>query len=214
MDLVPIGVAGAGIVAALVLVETLSRWAKMRPETSRKLAHVSAGVIAAGLPLFMSVESIAVLAAAFIPIMLLSRHFWLLPSIHSAERATLGEAYFPLGVLLAALLFTRPLFFAFGVLVMAVSDAVAGVVGARYGRHRYPVLGGHKTYEGSAGFFIVTVPIAAAALVVGGAGIGEIVVVALGLAAVLTLVESAIGWGLDNTVLPVTGAFLMSLAVR
>lgn len=213
MYVIPIAVAGLCITVTLVLVEALSRWRRMESETSRKLAHVSAGVIAGSLPAFMPVAHVAVLAAGFIPIMLVSRRFRLLPSIHHAERTSLGETFFPVGVLGAAVFFQRPLFFVFGVLVMAISDAVAGVVGARFGRHPYSVFGAHKTYEGSAGFFISTVLLSIATLIVGGAGIGETVVLALGLAIVLMLAESALGWGLDNTVLPVLGALLLSLVV-
>lgn len=214
MHLASIAVGGGCIIAALIVVEVLSRWTGMGSEASRKLAHLIAGLIVVCLPLFMPVAAVAVLAAAFIPLMLLSRRFSLLPSIHNAERRTLGEVYYPLGVLLAAILFSRPLLFAFGVAAMAISDAVAGIVGVRYGRHPYSMLGARKTVEGSAGFLIATVPLAIAALIAGGAGIGEAVALALVLAIVLTLIESAFGWGLDNTVLPAVGAFLLSLVVH
>jgi dolichol kinase len=43
-----------------------------------------------------------------------------------------------------------------GILVAGVADAVAAVVGKRFGRHRYP---GGKSVEGSLGFLLVVLPL-------------------------------------------------------
>jgi phytol kinase len=197
--------------AALLIVEFVARHYHLAPETARKTAHVAAGLIASVLPWTMSLKEIAVVAVAFMPLLLISRRLSLLRSIHAAERTTLGELYFPAGVLFASLAVPAAIDFSFGVLVMTLADAAAGVVGERLGTHNYRLPVAHKTLEGTAAFFIVSIILSLAVLAIGGASWGF--VSAVGIAAALTLTESLLGWGLDNAALPVVGAVLMRLAL-
>ena len=159
-------VAGAGgfFVSLLAGAEAATRRWNLHPEQSRKLAHVSSGVAAACLPLVMPFRAVVVLALLFVPFMVVSRRVGLFPAVHGVERATWGEVWFPLGVLLAAALFPHEVPYAFGVLVMGLSDAAASAAGHRWGRRAYRLLGAHKTYAGSAAFLAVTVVLATGAL--------------------------------------------------
>lgn len=190
-------------VGLLAGAEASSRRWKLGAEAARKSAHVAAGLVAAALPLFMSFTAVAVLSLLFVPFMLVSRRLDLFPAVHGVERSTLGETYFPLGVCAAALAFPHHGPFAFGVLVMGLADAAAGVAGQRYGHRAYKLATAWKTYVGSAAFFATTLVLAAA--------FGP-TVAALGVAAALTLVEGALGGGTDNLVLPVAAAGLLTLA--
>ena len=126
-------VAGAGgfFVSLLAGAEAATRRWKLHPEQSRKLAHVTSGVAAACLPLVMSFRAVVVLALLFVPFMVVSRRVGLFPAVHGVERATWGEVWFPLGVLLAAALFPHEVPYTFGVLVMGLSDAAASAAGHR-----------------------------------------------------------------------------------
>jgi dolichol kinase len=129
--------------------------------------------------------------------------------VHAVERSTLGEMWFPLGVAVVALAVPERAPFAYGVLVMGLSDAAAGVVGQRYGHRAFRILGAWKTYAGSTVFFATTAVLTVAAVVlVGGAPPATVVA----LAATLTLVEASLGGGTDNVVLPLTAAGLLTLA--
>jgi phytol kinase len=200
-----VGTAAAGgvFVAVLGAAEATSRHWRVEPELTRKGAHVVSAVIVASLPLVLSFVAVAVLAVVFVPFMVLSRRAGLFPSVHGVERTTLGEVYFPLGVLAAALLFPERDPFAYGILVMGLGDAAAGLVGKRYGRRAYRIVSASKTYMGSAAFFatVALVGLAFAPLPV-----------ALLLAAALTLVEAVLGGGADNLVLPVAAAALLAWA--
>lgn len=208
-----VGAASVVFVAVLATAEAAARRWVISPEIARRLAHVSSGVLAAGLPLVMSFPAVVVLAALFIPFMVVSRRMGLFPAVHGVERATWGEAYFPLGVLLAAALFSELAPYAYGVLVMGVSDPVAGLVGQRYGRRAYRVLRAHKTYLGSTVFFTTTLVLTLGTLVVADdLSLRALTVVAL-LAGILTIVEGISGGGLDNVVLPPAAAGLLSLAL-
>ena len=185
---------------------------QVSPESSRKLAHLSCGVFAACLPLFMSFLSVIVVAALFVPFMIVSRKIGIFPAVHSVERSTLGEIYFPLGVGLVAALFPARVPYAYGVLVMGISDALASLAGRGWGMREYSVLRAHKTYLGSAVFFVSTLGLTVAALAVSGLFSPASVAAAVGLAGALTVVEGILAGGIDNALLPVAGAALLVLA--
>jgi phytol kinase len=212
-EVLAVGAASVVFVSVLVIAEAATRRWDIDPEVSRRLVHLSSGVLAAGLPLVMSFPAIVVLALLFIPFMVASRRMGLFPAVHGVERATWGEAYFPLGVLLAAVLFPRSTPYAYGVLVMGVSDPFAGFAGQRYGRRAYRVLSAHKTYLGSSVFFLSTLALTLGTVAVAhGPSARSIAVVPL-LAAALTTVEGLSGGGLDNVLLPAAAAGLLSLAL-
>jgi len=215
VDALRLAVAFLVMSGLLVVVEVTARTTHMRAEAARKLAHIGGGIaVASFLPWYLSLPTIALLSAIFIPGFLISRRLRLLPTIHTAERWTFGETYFPAGVMLAALIAGQTLAFIFGVLVLAISDGVAGLWGQRYGRHSYRLLGAHKTLEGSTAFLLVTWALAVITLLVALPGSVALVAVAFGISLVLTLAEAAFGWGLDNVVLPGAAAALFSVFTR
>jgi dolichol kinase len=206
--------ASALFVGLLAAAEATTRRWTIDPEHSRKLVHACSGVAGAALPIVMSFRAIIVLTTLFVPFMLVSRRVGLFPAVHGVERATFGEVYFPLGVLLVAFVFPDRLLYAFGVLVMGLSDAAASTAGQRWGRRGYRVRAATKTYVGSGAFLATTFLLALVALAVGDDWFAlTAVAVALAVAAALTLVEGASAGGVDNVVLPVAGAALLALAL-
>ncbi len=193
--------------------ELLALRTALTPEHSRKLVHVASGILAAALPIAMPFSEIALLAALFVPFMVVSRRLGWFSAIHGVERSTLGEAYFPAGIGAAALLFPNPMHYAYGVLVMAVSDALASVVGGRYGRRGYRLVTAPKTYLGSAVFCLASAVLASVALALAGFGLVAAVVLGCAVAAVVTVVEALLGGGLDNVALPALGAAALSAAI-
>ena len=206
-----VAVAGFSIVfvALLAGAEAANRRWKVEPELARKSAHVASGLVAAALPWFMSFPAVTVLALLFVPFMLVSRRLDLFPAVHAVERSTLGEMWFPLGVAAVALAVPVRGPYAFGVLVMGLSDAAASLVGQRYGNRAFRLLGAWKTYAGSAAFFATTLALAVAGLALADGLSPMTIPVALGISATLTLVEAALGGGTDNLVLPVVAAALL-----
>lgn len=208
---VAVALASAVFVALLAGAEAATRRRKVSPELSRRYVHLSSGIVAAYLPVLMSFAEISALAFLFIPFMFVSRRIGLFPAVHAVERSTLGEIYFPLGVLLTALLFPRAAPYSYGILVMGVSDALAGLVGQRFGRRGYRVPGGRKTYLGSAAFLASTVVLSAGALLATGGSWPTSLALAVVLGTVLTVSEGVLGGGADNVVLPVAAAGLLAL---
>ncbi len=211
-EVLAVGVASVVFISLLAAAEAGTRHWKVDPELSRKLVHLSSGMVAASLPMAMSFLAIAVLALLFIPFMVVSRRIGLFPAVHGVERVTWGEVYFPLGVLLAAVMFPTPTPYSYGVLVMGVSDPFAGFAGQRYGQRPYRVLAAHKTYVGSAVFFMTTALLTLGTLALtDGLSTRAIVLVPV-LAAILTAAEGISGGGIDNVLLPAVAAGLFSLA--
>ena len=130
--------------------------------------------------------------------------------IHGVGRESLGEVYFPLATgVLFVLAEGNPLLFCLPVLILALADAAAALVGRRYGRTRYATLEGRKSVEGSLACFAVACLSTDLVLRLwAGTGRTESLLVALVLGLQVTLLE-AIAWrGLDNLFIPV-GAFLL-----
>jgi phytol kinase len=122
----------------------------------------------------------------------------------------MGEIYFPLAVGLVFLLSAGdPITFCIPMLILALADSGAALIGKRYGTLRYAAGDGEKSVEGSAAFLIVAflstqVPL----LLFTNTGRSESMVIALTLALLVMLLE-AIAWrGLDNLFIPL-GAFLL-----
>ncbi len=99
--------------------------------------------------------------------------------------------------------------YVFGVLVLALSDAVAGLAGERFGRRSYRLLGAHKTYVGSAAFFVTTIVLGIA---VTGISARDVAVV-VAIAAAATVEEGLVGAGADNIVLPASAAAMFHALV-
>jgi phytol kinase len=213
-DPVPLVLAVAGaagiFVGLLAAAEAAASRFGVVPEHARKFAHIAAALVAATLPWWMPFPALRLLAAAFVPFMVISRRRDLFPAIHAVERSTWGDVYFPLGVL-GATCFPAHLPYAFGVLVMGLGDAAASLVGRRFGRRAYRVASATKTYMGSAALFATTFVLAAGACALSGVAVPACLLVAAGIAIPLTLAEGVLGGGTDNLVLPALAAGLLSL---
>jgi len=192
-----------------VVVELVTKKAKIDKEVSRKFVHVVAGATVAFLPLFMTFHEIAMLSLLFIVVMLLSKKVSLFSSIHEVKRSTYGEVYFPFAILITALAFPHKELFMYGLLVMAISDGFAGIAGQKYGNKKYRLLGSQKSYVGSCTFFVT-------ALLIGFLVLGtltnlaliEVVTISALAGGILTIVEAGLSYGFDNLVLPPMAASL------
>ena len=130
-------------------VEVLARRVRLSPELVRKLAHMSAAVFAAFLPLVLTFAEIAALGLLFAVVMAVSVRLRIFSAIHGVSRTTYGEMFFPLGIAALAILCPSELPFAYGVLVLGLGDGLAALVGGRLGRRVVPLLQTSKTLWGS-----------------------------------------------------------------
>lgn len=190
---------GVGAIAAVQVAGELAvRHLRLSGEVARKLVHAGSGIAAAALPLLLSFEQIVALALASAAVMMLVHRFRLLAALNSVDRVSYGEVWFPLGIAGLAAFF--PQAYVYGALVLGLADALAAVVGVRFGGPRLPVVP-RKTVSGSAAFV-------ASAILVGVAVTGSLSFVVIAAALALTVAEAVTSRGADNVVVPVLAGLL------
>lgn len=189
----------------------------VQPETSRKLFHVSMGLFVLTLPLlFASIWPVVVLSALTIIMMIALRRVASLKAklgsvICGVKRRSLGEIYFPLGVGSVFCLSNGDrVLYSVPILILALADTAAALVGLRYGRLRFRAMDGYKSVEGSIAFFAVSFASVFISLrSFGCAGGGEAALMALALSFILMIVEALAWRGMDNALIPLCGFFIL-----
>jgi len=189
--------------ALIAVAEVLKRKFSLPTMFTRRFAHVTTAIVACIAPFFITRTEIVVVSIMFAVVLQLGRRYNIFSAIHTVERRTYGDIFLPLGVAGAALLFLpdNVQAFQFGVLVMGISDAMAGLIGEKYGKHTIRFFGNVKSLEGSAVFFVCTLILVLLFAPVFSYPLVMIVMV-------LTIVELLSVYGLDNLILPTLGAFL------
>ena len=202
------------IFAMLGIAEGLRRQRGYSSDFTRKFIHIAVGMYSViAILIFEGREWAIVPPAAFIVINFLDWKFGILQAMTSSDRSNLGTVYFPLSfVVIIWLFWDRPALLVGGLMPMTWGDALAAVLGRRYGRRRYTVLGATRSLEGSLVMFgasALTTWLALALL-----GAGNPLGLALGTAAGATLAEAISPWGLDNLAVPAASALVLALLAR
>ncbi|HEY7546913.1 MAG TPA: cytidylyltransferase, partial [Blastocatellia bacterium] len=96
------------------------------------------------------------------------------------------------------------------ILILALADAAAALVGVRWGKLHFRAIGGYKSVEGSIAFFAVSLASVFLSLrLFGCAGRMEAASIALAMSFILMIVEALAWRGLDNALIPLAGFFLL-----
>jgi phytol kinase len=195
----------------VTIAEGLNRLIADDPEITRKVVHIGSGNVIL-LAWWLKISTWVIITAAIIAsiIALVSYYTPILPSINSVGRKSLGTLFYAIsiGVLTAAFWQDYPQYTAIGILTMAWGDGMAAIIGQRYGKHPYQVLGITKSWEGSltmAGFaFLVTSLI----LFFVQGNCWQTWLIALITSIVASSMETLSKWGIDNLTVPLTSAML------
>jgi len=125
---------------------------------TRKIVHIGGGLVTALLPWFVSFEAALTIGTVFTAILLATRQKNILKSIHENDQGSIGAYIYPLTLTLCALLFwnNNTLIFQGAVLILALSDGLAALIGNKVNYLEFSV-NGRKTLSGSITFFIVTI---------------------------------------------------------
>lgn len=222
MTLPPDPFIGIALVAVLLAVAvgiaaTLRRLNLVNGEIARKSVHVQLGLIVAAFP-WLFTERWPVWVLAGMAVVALAGVRWLPRlrasvggSLHDVDRLSWGEFCFPIAAAVAWSLMPGDwIRFSLPILVLAVSDAVAALVGTWYGRMHYTTAGGRKSWEGSLGFaaatfMVVHVPLLLATPI----GRADSLLIAINMALLLMLVEALAWEGFDNLFIPIAGLLLI-----
>lgn len=203
----------AGIVSALFLlvIGGAELW-RLRgtptPEMTRKLVHFASGAVCLTFShVFASHWTVLVLCIGFAGLMVLTKKYGLLPSVHGVARESQGGLYYPLAVYLSFFIAARiqsPDLYVIGILVLAVSDSLAALVGGRYGFKLYVVEEDTKSLEGSVIFFLATfLAVHLILLLLSRVDPAVSVLAGIYIALLITAFESISLEGSDNLVIPI-----------
>ena len=205
------------LIVLLLLLRYYQVSCKPHPETVRKLMHSLMGALTLSFPwLFSETWPVWFLAGGSVVLLFSLRALPVLRDgvsnvINAVDRNTLGELYFPLAVACVFQFSAGNLvLYLVPVMVLSFADAMAAVVGLRYGQLRYQTSEGEKSLEGSIAFLLVaTLCIHVPLLLLSDLGRSETLLIAL-LLGMLVMLFEAIAWrGLDNLFIPFACFFLL-----
>jgi phytol kinase len=208
--------------AVMMLLRIVRARFGLHPELSRKIVHVSMGLVVLAFPwLFDRTWPVIGLAIAAVAFLLAIRwhpvlHAYLGPVLAAVPRQSFGEVYFPLG---AAVLFVLArgdaVLFCIPILILTLGDAVGALIGLRYGRARFRTDEGFKSAEGSLAFFFVAflsthVPL----LLFTDVGRAESLLIGFVLGFLAMLAEAVAWRGLDNLFIPLGSFFVLDISLH
>lgn len=178
------------------------------PEISRKVLHIMTGNIAFLLPIFVTKEVMAFLAAGpFIIFTFLMSPYTPIKKIRgktSAAGHSMGLVYYSITwTILAFFFFDDMIIIAIAIFAMSYGDGFASIIGIKYGKRKYRVLGDEKSYIGSFTMFVFTFITTIVAVIYYDVGITNYLIISLlviSLAA--AIVEGITPKGLDNLSVP------------
>lgn len=147
--------------------ELLYRKYKVRAEYTRKMVHVGTGLLTLLFPILLSNHwSVLFLCGSFLIILLLSLKYNFLQGINAIDRFSYGSLAYPVIVFICYLVWekiekphaidnTPYSFFYLPILIMALADPMAALVGKAYPYGMFKWGGEKKTVAGSLAFFSV-----------------------------------------------------------
>ncbi|MEM9566891.1 MAG: phosphatidate cytidylyltransferase [Cyanobacteria bacterium P01_E01_bin.34] len=206
----------------LAAVFGLAEWLRNRQfdgEAVRKVIHIGVGNIIVLAWLLDIPQMIAVaVSLLFSFVALLSYRIKILQSLNGVARDSYGTFFYAASIATLFALFWRPglhAYAAIGVLVMTWGDALAALIGRRWGRRKYVVAGVTKSWEGSAVMWLIS-SIAIAAVLSASSlwmqeqplGWGFVIFGALVIGAISAILEMLSWRGLDNITVPLASAGL------
>ena len=124
---------GLGFILQFVVNEILYQKFKIKAEYTRKLIHVTAGVFSVLFPLLLSNHWYLLgLTLLFIGILVITKYYGWLGSIHNIGRPSIGSFVYPVSIYFCFVVYqhyNHLVFYYLPILVMAISDPVAALAG-------------------------------------------------------------------------------------
>ncbi len=179
-------------------------------ELKRKALHISVGLTALSFPLFLSAPWMIITALGLVVAWLvavrhipaLRQHFGTV--LHDIRRESLGEIYFAFSIAgLMLLTQHEPILFVIPILILALADAFAAIVGKIFPIGPLAGIARGKTAAGCTAFFLVAFIVSFWSLVAfADLQTAHALMVATGLALTTCVAEAISRRGIDNLVVP------------
>jgi dolichol kinase len=203
----------------LVLAEAIRRWRGYPQDFTRKIVHIGAGMWVFGVLALFDTWYIGVIPfATFIGLNYLFYRYRFLEAVDAPDSSP-GTVYFAFSITVLFVLFWRTgspddkgFVAAAGTMAMTWGDALAAIIGRRYGRRKYTINGATRTWEGSAVMFgAAALAMLLTILLVPGSALAPLtppispmvaVIAALAAALIASVAEAFSPAGIDNISVP------------
>lgn len=194
----------------ILIAEKLKSLFSTDGEITRKVVHIGTGNVILlawwlNIPAWVGVSA-AILAAT---IAIISYFFPILPSLNSVGRRSWGTFFYAvsIGVLVACFWpISRPEYAAIGILIMALGDGLAALVGQNFGQHPYEIFGSRKSLEGSLTMLGISFLVSLIILAFVNGINWQIILISLVVALTATILETFSKLGIDNLTVPLGSA--------
>jgi len=157
------------------------------------------------------------LCGSFLIILIASQVWKLLPAINAVDRVTRGSFLYPVIVYSCYLIYAnynQYIFYYIPILVLAIADPVAALLGKKWCWRPYTVLGQTKTLCGSLGFVVVAFLTCALLLInLESFTSYQVLLVSTSVALVTVFAEALTHNGWDNLTIP-TGAVVALITLK
>lgn len=208
-----------GFLALFGTAELLYHRFGVRAEWTRKIVHAGTGLITLLFPLVLESHwQVLLLCGSFLVLLLASSKFGWLPSINRIDRKSYGSLLYPVIVYLSFLVYAVSgkglILFYMPILILAICDPVAALVGKRFPWGVYHPCGSRKTLSGSLAF-LVSASVVCLALLYGFEPLRPTLVNRPGAVAlvpvVATICEALSVRGTDNFTVPAGAVIVLQL---
>ena len=213
-DWLALAVSYVFVFAAIGIAEGMRKRRGYSTDFTRKFIHITVGMWSVGTVLLFDRWYMAIIPpASFILINYLSYRQETFKAMETGEKGNLGTVYFPLSFVLIVFLFwQQPHLVVASLMPMTWGDAMAAVLGARYGQFRYTLWGSTRSLEGSISMFLFAFTATFLVLwLFPPLGLGISLLYALIVSVITTLVEAVTPWHLDNLTVPLVSAVILYL---
>lgn len=205
------------VFAVIGVGEGLRKWRCYSTEFTRKLIHITVGMWTFGTVLLFQHWYFAIIPPlSFVATNYISYRGEIFKSVETGEKGNLGMVYFPISfAVIICLFWMRPNLLVASLMPMTWGDALAAILGRRYGQRKYSVLGFTRSMEGSLAMFLFSwLSIFLALLLLPSLGWQTSLLYSLAVAAFATLVEALSPWHIDNLSVPLFSAALLYLIAK
>ena len=211
----PIALMFAFLYVSVVLAvsEMLRRGLRLSVDLTRKFVHIAVGMIAFPLVLlFQSWQFAIIPPLVFIVVNYVSYRRHIFAGMETAERGQLGTIYFPISFsILIPLLWSQPALLAASLMPMTWGDAFAALIGQRFGKRKFTVLGQTRSIEGSLTMFVFSLLAVFLTLLFFAQPLATSFVFALIVALIASVVEACSPFGIDNLTVPLSSAIVLAV---
>lgn len=187
--------------------EVLYHFVKVKAEVTRKIVHVCTGLLTMLFPVMLNNHwFVLLLCGSFLLILLVSLPLGLLPSINNVGRVTRGSLLYPVIVytcFLVQMELGSLVFYYVPILILALCDPVAELVGKNFPWVKYQTFGHSKTISGSLGFCISAILVTTVLLVqIESIDVVKALVIGVMMGIVTAVFEGFSHKGYDNLTVP------------